>query len=57
MERTRVRLDVWVDLDPVPGAFHSKESAQNHVRSILNDRISHYHPMVSTTNDQTTVNR
>ena len=47
MERTRIKLDVYVDLDPVPGTFHTKESAQNVVRNILNGAISHYNPVVS----------
>lgn len=44
---TRKAFIVYVDLDPVPGTFHSQESAQNVIRGILNDRISHYNPMVS----------
>jgi hypothetical protein len=49
MERKRILLHVYVDLDPMPGTFHTTESAQNAVRSILNDRISHYNPIVSST--------
>jgi hypothetical protein len=47
MERTRIKLEVYVDLDLVPGAFHTKESAQHHVRNILNSAIPHYYPVVS----------
>jgi hypothetical protein len=47
MERTRIKLEVYVDLDPVPGAFHTKESAQNGIRTILNGAIPHYNPVVS----------
>ena len=47
MERTRIKLEVYVDLDPVPGTFHTKESAQNVVRNILNGAIPHYNPIVS----------
>lgn len=47
MERTRIKLTVYVDLDPVPGTFHTKESAQNAVRNILNGSIPHYNPLVS----------
>lgn len=43
----RVALIVYVDLDQVPGPFHSKESAQNNVRGILENQINHYNPMVS----------
>lgn len=47
MQRTRVKLSVFVDLDPVPGYFHSKESAQNGVRGILQRSIPQYAPLVS----------
>lgn len=50
MARERIMLEVWVDLDPVPGIFHTKESAQHCVRNILNNSIPHYNPTVSTTN-------
>lgn len=49
---TRVKLEVWVNLDPVPGNFHSKESAANNVRNILRDAIPHYNPTVSTTSEE-----
>lgn len=52
--RQRVKLEVYVDLDPIPGAFHSKESARNFVDGILKANIPHYNPMVSTTGDQYT---
>lgn len=38
---------VYVDLDDVPGDFHSQESAQNVLNAILRDRIPQYNPMVS----------
>jgi hypothetical protein len=44
---TRIALVVYVDLDPTPGPFHSKESAQNNVRGILESQINHYNPVVS----------
>ncbi len=43
----RIKLEVYVNLDEFPGTFHTKESARNCVAQILNDRISHYKPMVS----------
>lgn len=46
-EPERVRLIVYVDLDPVPGPMHSIESAQNTVRGILHAQIPHYNPMVT----------
>ena len=51
MDRERIKLEVYVDLDPVPGAFHSKESTRNHVDRILKTTIPHYNPVVSTTSD------
>ncbi len=38
---------VYVDLDPVPGVFHTQESAQNALTHILRESIPHYNPMVS----------
>ena len=43
----RRKLEVWVDLDPMPGAFHSVDSARNIIGGILNESIGHYNPMVS----------
>lgn len=37
---------VGVDLDPVPGAFHTEESARTSIQQILRDRINHYNPSV-----------
>lgn len=42
----RIKLEVYVDLDRVPGAFHTPESARDSVSRILNDRIPHYNPGV-----------
>lgn len=47
MERKRVVLEVDVELDPVPGAFHTAESAQENVQAMLNSMIPHYHPIVT----------
>lgn len=52
MQRDRIKLEVYVDLDPVPGTFHSKESARNVVDRILKESIPHYNPTVSTTNQE-----
>lgn len=46
-QRTRIMLEVYVDLDDCPGPFHSKESARNHIASLLDNNIPHYKPMVS----------
>lgn len=47
MHRTRIKLAVYVDLDPMPGVFHSAESARHGVASILMGQIEHYKPTVS----------
>lgn len=51
MPRTRVKLEVYVDLDPIPGTFHSVDSARNNVAGILSHQISHYNPTVSVGRD------
>lgn len=38
---------LYVDLDDLPGAMHSKESAQHTISRVLRDRIGHYMPLVS----------
>ena len=47
MSSNRVALVVYVDLDPLPGAFHTAESALNNVRGILENQIDHYNPVVA----------
>ena len=39
-------IEVVVDLDPVPGAFHTEEDARNAIEAILLSRIGHYNPRV-----------
>ena len=39
-------LIVTVDLDEIPGAFHTAESAKEIVQWILKERIGHYSPEV-----------
>lgn len=46
MERKSVTLVVTVELDGVPGTFHTPESAQENVQAMLNSMIPHYHPTV-----------
>ncbi len=43
----RIKLEVYVDLDPFPGAFHTKEDARNRINAMLQDRIPHYNPTVN----------
>ena len=47
MNRVRQALVVYVDLDPSPGAMHTKESARNVVDGVLQRTLKNYHPMVS----------
>lgn len=46
MNRTRVMLATYVDLDPVPGTFHTVESARHCTNAILQHSIGHYTPIV-----------
>lgn len=43
---TRIRLGVYVDLDPMPGAFNTAESAKSHMLGVLGQVIGHYNPSV-----------
>lgn len=45
-KRTRIKLTVEVDLDPVPGVFHTAESARECVQSLLENGIPFYNPTV-----------
>lgn len=47
MDRNRVTLIVEVDLDPVPGLFHTAKSAQETVQSMLDASMPHYNPTVT----------
>lgn len=49
MTRTRICLMVEIDLDPVPGTFHTPASAREQVERVLNATVSHYHPTVDIT--------
>lgn len=46
MFRKTATLIVTIDLDPVPGSFHTVESAQEIVQAMLNSSIPHYNPDV-----------
>jgi hypothetical protein len=43
----RIKLEVYINLDPTPGVFHTAESAQATIRNILQTYIPHYNPTVS----------
>lgn len=49
--KQRTALLVYVDLDPVPGAFHTERSARDNVAGILDNQIGHYNPIVSYASD------
>lgn len=44
MGRKRLKLSVYVDLDPVPGAFYTPDSARNAVQLVLMRSMPHYNP-------------
>lgn len=46
MKRDRIKLEIEVDLDPVPGAFHDRMDASERIYRMLNDSIGHYNPTV-----------
>lgn len=46
MTRRKVLIEVEVELDPVPGTFHTADSAKEQITRILNSAIPHYHPRV-----------
>lgn len=52
MAAKRIKLEVEVDLDPVPGAFHTKERAELAVQYILKNAIPHYNPTVKIVEDK-----
>lgn len=47
MERTRIKLGVFVDLAVLPGPFYSAEAAQHAVRNLLTREFPHSRPTVS----------
>lgn len=48
----KVKLQVEVDLDPIPGAFHTKEQARRDVAIMLTMQIPHYNPVVTIIEDE-----
>lgn len=42
-----VTLDVTINLDPIPGAFHTPADVQQRIERILVEMIPHYKPTVS----------
>ena len=46
MQKDRIELTVLVDLDPIPGAFHTAEDAKDRIQAMLLNNIGHYNPVV-----------
>ncbi len=46
MSENRVMLQVFVDLDAVPGEFHTREQACSALERLLKMAIPHYNPVV-----------
>lgn len=46
MKMTRVRMTVTMDMDMVPGAFHTTDSCVEILQYMLDNAIPHYHPSV-----------
>lgn len=44
--RTRVAVTIIIDLDPVPGAFHTPESARQLIEGMILNAAPHYNPVV-----------
>lgn len=51
MERTRIKLAVYIDLDPVPGTMHTAENARGVIQNMLNAGVGHYNPHVQIVSD------
>lgn len=46
MSRERILLEVIVDLDPMPGTFHTEASVVECLQALLLSSIGHYNPVV-----------
>lgn len=42
----RIELSVLINLDPMPGAFHTPEQARQTIEATLLTRLGHYEPIV-----------
>ena len=42
----RIEVTFLIDLDPVPGVFHTPTSARNVIQAVLLERFPHYLPVV-----------
>ncbi len=46
MKKERVKFLVVMDLDPVPGMFHTWDSCEQFLRQTLKNSVPHYNPKV-----------
>lgn len=46
MQRERIMIEIAMDLDPIPGAFHTEEDARLRVQAMLLTMMPHYNPVV-----------
>lgn len=51
MNRQRATFTVEIDLDMVPGAFHTAEDTEKRLQSLLLSDVPHYNPVVTLTRD------
>ena len=42
----RILIEIAVDLDAMPGAFHTEDNARMHVQAILLGRLPQHNPVV-----------
>lgn len=47
MPRERITLIIGIDLDPTPGAFHTKRDMERQVQQLLDQALPHYNPGVA----------
>lgn len=48
---TRIKLAVTVNLDPMPGVFHTANSAEGVIKRMLINNMGHYNPDVVLVDD------
>lgn len=51
MDLKRIKLTVEINLDALPGAMHTAESAEEILQQILWYRLGHYNPVVAMIED------
>jgi hypothetical protein len=46
MNKTRIKIEVEVNLDPIPGWGHRPSDYVEHIQRLLDQTIPHYDPQV-----------